>query len=94
MAKKKKQPAPRPWRHLIPEGWHFRMSYDHRGDGCALFTVPLTEVVTRTYRIRAGWNVGWNSKVEAFGEAALRRLFELHPELRSEARIKPAEAAC
>ena len=90
MAKKKKKVL-RPWRHLIPEGWVFNMSYNHRNDGSALFTVPLTEGGTRTYRIRAGWNVGWDPKVEAFGEAALRRLFELHPELRPAREPEPAQ---
>ncbi|WP_411839900.1 hypothetical protein [Paracoccus sp. ME4] len=58
------------------------MAYDHRGDGSALFTVPLAGGVSRTFRIRAGWTVTWNPKVEAFGEAALRRLYEIRPELR------------
>lgn len=81
-----RQSQPRPWRHLIPPGWTFRMSYDHRGDGSALFTVPLGGGVSRTFRIRAGWTVAWNPKIEAFGEAALRRLLELRPELRAAGR--------
>lgn len=79
--KKRKPFQPRPWRHLLPAGWKFRMSYDHRGDGSALFLVPIAGDLTRTYRIRAGWSVAWKPKVEAFGEAALRRLLEIHPEL-------------
>lgn len=89
----KRQSAPRPWRHLIPAGWVFAMSYDNRGDGSALFGVPMPGGERRTYRIRSGAGVGWNPEVEAFGEAALRRLFELYPDLKPGHPTGPDRAA-
>ena len=68
------------WKKDIPDGWKYRMSYDPRGDGSAIFTGPNGERV----RVRASFDLGWNSKTEPFGAAALRRLFELYPQLRKE----------
>jgi hypothetical protein len=66
------------WKKDIPVGWKYRMSYDLRGDGSAIFTGPNGERV----RVRPSFTLGWNSKSEPFGAAALRRLFEMYPQLK------------
>ena len=67
------------WKENLPEGWKFRMHYDLNGNGSAIFTGPFGE----RKRIKPSPFLYWDSGSESFGEAALRKLFELYPDLKS-----------
>lgn len=72
-------PNKKSWKENIPVGWKYHMVYNQRGEGSAVFRGPNGEYK----RIGPSYSLGWDSKTEAFGEAALRHLFKLFPELRN-----------